>query len=194
MGLQQTALQSCQNQIAGLEETIEQLVTAIKKLGKTICRCHDWLLSPGPHYAEGEEEEVVVDSEEEEDDEDSLEYETDAPSRASYTTPPSTGGCSEPSPHPLHSPTPEELDLENSVALQTAEIEAWIKTFLEEVEEDRAQQSSSTRECSSDPNSQSNHSWFCPLCREYWPMLCSSQESSLEDVPSLQRLHRTMLL
>ena len=71
-GLQQTALQSCQNQIAGLEETIEQLVAAVKKLEKTICWCHDWLLSLGPHYTEGEEEEVVVDLEEK-DDEDSLE-------------------------------------------------------------------------------------------------------------------------
>ena len=36
-GLQQTALQSCQNWIAGLEETVEQLVSAVKKLEKTIC-------------------------------------------------------------------------------------------------------------------------------------------------------------
>ena len=71
LGLQQTALQSCQNQIAGLEETIEQLVAAVKKLEKTVCWCHDRLLSLGPHYAEGEEEEVVVDLEE--DDEDGLE-------------------------------------------------------------------------------------------------------------------------
>ena len=55
-----------------MEKTIDQLVTAVKKLEKTICWCHDQLLSLGPHYAEGEEEEVVVDLEEE-DDEDGLE-------------------------------------------------------------------------------------------------------------------------
>ena len=65
LGLQQAALQHCQDTVAGLEETVAQLVTTIKKLEKTICRCHDWLLSPGPHFAEGEEEEVVEDSEEE---------------------------------------------------------------------------------------------------------------------------------
>ena len=43
----------------------------------------------------------------EEDEEDSLEYETDAPLQDSYMTPPSTGGCSEPSPQPSQSPTPE---------------------------------------------------------------------------------------
>ena len=102
LGLQQTTLQSCQNQIVGLEETVEQLVSVVKKLEKTVCQCHDWLLSLGPHYAEEEEEEVVVDLEEEEDDEDGLEYETEAPSTASYTTPPSTGGCSEPSLCPSH--------------------------------------------------------------------------------------------
>ena len=48
----------------------------VKKLEKTVCCCHDWLLLPGPHYAEGEEEEVAEDLEEEE--EDGLEYETDA--------------------------------------------------------------------------------------------------------------------
>ena len=106
LGLQQTALQSCQNQIAGLEETVEQLVAAIEKLEKTVCQCHNQLLLPGPHYALGEEEVVVVDSEREEDDKDGLEYKTDAPLRDSYTTPPSTGGRSEPSPCPMCSPTP----------------------------------------------------------------------------------------
>ena len=134
-GLQQTALRSCQNQTAGLEETVEQLVVAMKKLEKTICWCHNQLLSPGPHHAEGEEGEVVVDLEEE-DDEDGLEYETEAPLMASYTTPPSTGGCSKPSPHPSHSPTLEGSDPENDVTLCTVEIEAQIEVFLEEAEED----------------------------------------------------------
>ena len=113
--LQQTTLQSCQSQIAGLEETVQQLILTVKKLEKTVCWCHNWLLLPGPHYAKGEEEEVVVDSEEEEDDEDGLEYETKAPLTASYTTLPSTGGRSEPSPHPSHSPTPEGSNPEDSV-------------------------------------------------------------------------------
>ena len=55
-GLQQTTLQHCQDTIAGLEETVTQLVASVKKLEKTVCRCHDWLLSPGPHYTPGEEE------------------------------------------------------------------------------------------------------------------------------------------
>ena len=77
---------------------------------------------------------MVVDLEEEE--EDSLEYRTDALSRDSYTTPPSTGGCSKPSPHPSCSPTPEGSNPEDSAALHTAELEAHIESFLEEVEED----------------------------------------------------------
>ena len=36
-GLQQTALQSCQNTIARLEETIVQLVVSVKKLEKMVC-------------------------------------------------------------------------------------------------------------------------------------------------------------
>ena len=40
-GLQQTALQHCQDTIAGLEETVTQLVVSVKKLEKTVCRCHD---------------------------------------------------------------------------------------------------------------------------------------------------------
>ena len=47
-GLQQTALQHCQDTIAGLEETVAQLVALVKKLEKMVCRCHDQLLSPGP--------------------------------------------------------------------------------------------------------------------------------------------------
>ena len=36
-GLQQTALQHCQDTVAGLEETVAQLVATIKKLEKTVC-------------------------------------------------------------------------------------------------------------------------------------------------------------
>ena len=60
---------------------------------------------------------------------------TDAPSRDSYTTPLSTGGCSEPS-QPTRSPTPEDSDPETSAVLCTEELEARIEAFLEEVEED----------------------------------------------------------
>ena len=56
-----------------------------------------------------EEEEMVEDleeGEEDEEEENGLEYETDTPSKDSYTTPLSTGGCSDPSPALTHSPTP----------------------------------------------------------------------------------------
>ena len=59
-GLQQTALQSCQNTITGLEETITKLTTLVTLLEKLICRCQDHLLSPAPHYASGVEEEIVI--------------------------------------------------------------------------------------------------------------------------------------
>ena len=36
-GLQQTALQHCQDAIAGLEETVAQLVALVKELEKTVC-------------------------------------------------------------------------------------------------------------------------------------------------------------
>ena len=72
----------------------------------------------------------------EEEDEDGLEYVTDTPSRGSYTTLPSTGGCSSPSPVLSHLPTPGDSDPENNTALRTEELEACIKVFLEEVEED----------------------------------------------------------
>ena len=36
-GLQQTSLQHCQDTIAGLEETVAQLVTSVKKLEKMVC-------------------------------------------------------------------------------------------------------------------------------------------------------------
>ena len=69
LGLQQTALQHCQDLIAGLEETVAQLVALVKKLEKMVCRCHNRLLSLGPHYAPGEEEEMVEETEEEEEEE-----------------------------------------------------------------------------------------------------------------------------
>ena len=37
LGLQQTALQNCQDTIAGLEETVAQLVALVKKLEKMVC-------------------------------------------------------------------------------------------------------------------------------------------------------------
>ena len=39
MGLQQTALQFCQNSIAGLEETIAKLTVSVTSLEKSICHC-----------------------------------------------------------------------------------------------------------------------------------------------------------
>ena len=41
LGLQQTTLQHCQDTIAGLEETVAQLVASVKKLEKTVCHCHN---------------------------------------------------------------------------------------------------------------------------------------------------------
>ena len=35
--LQQTALQHCQDTVAGLEETVAQLVASVKKLEKMVC-------------------------------------------------------------------------------------------------------------------------------------------------------------
>ena len=84
------------------------------------------MLLSGPHYIPGEEE----------DDEDDLEYETDTPSKGSYTTLPSTGGCSKPSPQPTCSPTLEDSNPKTNAVLWTAELEAHIRLFLEEVEED----------------------------------------------------------
>ena len=137
-GLQQSALQSCQSTIAGLEETVLKLATLVTVLEKSVCCCRNRLLSPGPHYASGEE--VVEETEEEEgseeEEEDSLEYVTDTPSRDSYTTLPSTGGHSSPSLAPSRSPTPGDSNPENNAALRTEELEAHIKAFLEEAEED----------------------------------------------------------
>ena len=38
-GLQQTALQSCQNTMAGLEETVARLTASVSSLEKLVCRC-----------------------------------------------------------------------------------------------------------------------------------------------------------
>ena len=38
-GLQQTVLQSCQNTIAGLEETVVKLTASVSSLEKSICHC-----------------------------------------------------------------------------------------------------------------------------------------------------------
>ena len=63
-GLQQSALQSCQSTIAGLEETVLRLATSVTVLEKSVCRCRDHLLSLGPQYMLGEEE-MVEETEEE---------------------------------------------------------------------------------------------------------------------------------
>ena len=80
---------------------------------------------------------MVEETEEEEtEEEEGLEYMTDTPSGRSYTTPPSTGGCSSPSPAPSRSPTLGDSDPKNNMALRTEELEACIEVFLEEAEED----------------------------------------------------------
>ena len=38
-GLQQTTLQSCQNTMAGLEETVVKLTMSVSLLKRSICRC-----------------------------------------------------------------------------------------------------------------------------------------------------------
>ena len=38
-GLQQNALQSCQNTIAGLEETVLKLAASVTVLERSVCRC-----------------------------------------------------------------------------------------------------------------------------------------------------------
>ena len=101
-GLQQNALQSCQTTIAGLEETVLKLAASVTVLERSVCRCRDRLLSPGPHYASGEEMvEETEEEEEEEEEEEVLEYATDTPLGGSYTTLPSTGGR----PSPLGAPS-----------------------------------------------------------------------------------------
>ena len=137
-GLQQNALQSCQNTIAGLEDTVLKLAASVTILEKSVCRCQDCLLSPGPHFASGEEEEMVeeTEEEEEEEEEEGLEYATATPSGDSYTTPPNTGVHPSPSLAPSRSPTPGDSDPENNAALRTEELEARIEVFLEEAEDD----------------------------------------------------------
>ena len=135
-GLQQTTLQSCQNTIAGLEETVPKLTASVTGLERSVCHCRDRLLSLAPHYMPGGVEEMVEETKEEEDEEESLEYVTDTLSGGSYTTPPSTGGHSSPSLAPSHSPTLGSSNPENNAALRTEELEARIEAFLEEAEED----------------------------------------------------------
>ena len=133
--LQRTIINSCHDETAALGETAEQLVVAVMKLEGSVCCCHNWLMSPGPHFTEGENKEVVVDLEEDDDEEDGLKYETEEdPSDPSYMTPPSTGGCSPPSPHPSCSLTPEGSNPENNAHLQMVLIEAQVEAFLEEVD------------------------------------------------------------
>ena len=146
LGLQQTALQSCQNTVSGLEETVAKLTALVAKLEKSVCCCRDCLLSPAPHYVPGEEEEMVEETEKEEETEEEggLEYVTGTPLGGSYTTPPSTGGCSSPSLAPSRSPTPGDSDPENNAALRNKELEACIKAFLEEAKEDLCQGHSAT--------------------------------------------------
>ena len=79
---------------------------------------------------------MVEETKEEEDEENGLKYVTNTPSGGSYMTPPSTGGQSSLSAAPSHSPTLGDSDPENNTALHTKELEARIKAFLEEVEED----------------------------------------------------------
>ena len=134
-GLQQNALQTCQSTIAGLEETVLKLAASVTVLEKSVCRCCDRLLSPGPHYTPGEEG-MVEETEEEEEEEEGLEYMTDTPSGGSYMTLPSTGGRSSLSLALSHSPTPGDSDPENNAALHTEELEACIEAFLEEAKED----------------------------------------------------------
>ena len=129
-GLQQTALQSCQSTVAGLEETVIKLTTSVTKLEKSVCRRRDRLLSPTPHYVSGEEEEMVEEMEEDTEEEEGLEYATDTPLGGSYMTLPSTRGRSS------SSPTPGDSDPENNAVLHTEELEARIEAFLEEAEED----------------------------------------------------------
>ena len=87
---------------------------------------------------ETEEEDMVEETEEEDtaEEEEGLKYMTDTPLGGSYMTPPSTGGCSSPSPAPSRLPTPGDSDPEDNAALCMEELEAHIEAFLEEAEED----------------------------------------------------------
>ena len=80
---------------------------------------------------------MVKETEEEETEEEGgLEYATDTPLGGSYTTPPSTGGRSSPSPALSCLPTLGDSNPENNAALCMEELEACIEAFLEEAEED----------------------------------------------------------
>ena len=80
--------------------------------------------------------EEMEEEEEGEEEEDSLEYVTDTPSGDSYTTLPSTGGHSLPSPAPTPSLTSGGSNPETNMVLCTEELEAHIEVFLEETDED----------------------------------------------------------
>ena len=79
---------------------------------------------------------MVEETEEEDDEEDSLEYTTNTPLGDSYTTPPSTGGRSLPSPVPSPLSTSGDSDPEKNAVLRSKELEAQIEVFLEEAKED----------------------------------------------------------
>ena len=113
-----------------------KLTASVTVLEKSICRCRDRLLSPGPHYALGEEMVEETEEEKESEEEEGLKYMTDTPSGGSYMTPPSTGGRSSPSLAPSHSSTPGDSDPKNNAVLHMEELEACIEAFLEEAEED----------------------------------------------------------
>ena len=140
---------------------------------------------------------MVEDEEEEEEDEEEesgLEYKTNTPSKDSYKTPLSTGGCSKPSLAPSCSPTLVDSDPENNAVLCTKEIEAHIEVFLEEVEEDMEMSDLFLLENVSPLLVPAPIiSGFIPFT-EYWPALHSAQESSQESLASLPRLRRMMLL
>ena len=80
--------------------------------------------------------EETEEEEGEEEEEDGLEYVTDTPSGDSYTTPPSTGGHSLPSPAPSPLLTSGDSNPETNAVLCTEELEAHIEVFLEEADED----------------------------------------------------------
>ena len=135
--LQKSTIDQVLDKVTSLEETVETLVLVVTKLKMSICHCQDHLLLLGPHYVKGVQGEVVVDSEEEDDEgEDGLKYGAEVETLdPSYTTPPSTGGCTPPSPHPSCSPTPEGSDPENNAHLQML-IEACVEVFLAEADKD----------------------------------------------------------
>ena len=80
--------------------------------------------------------EETEEEEGEEEEEDGLEYVTNTPSGDSYTTPPSTGGRSLPSPALSPLLTSGDSNPETNAVLCTEELEAHIEAFLEEADED----------------------------------------------------------